>query len=89
MLVLPLSNAKSLEPFVEKCLRDQILLICVVGDNCQEVEDQIDWLIVGDGSDEGRFITTTSHPDETLSDVIEFAEAWYEDRKSEASVVKL
>lgn len=49
------------------------MLVCVVGDDCQRVEDVIDELIVGDGSDETRSLITTSHPDESLKAVREFA----------------
>jgi hypothetical protein len=76
ILILPLSNTKLLDPFVEQCLIDKVSLICVFGDNCQDVEDKIDWILVGDGSDENRFITTTSHPNDTLEDVKKFAQGW-------------
>ena len=38
----------------------------------------IDELAVGDGSDKSRFelLNTTSHPDESLAEVHEFAKNW-------------
>lgn len=38
-----------------------------------EVEDIIDELVVGDGSDPSRFILTSSHPGESVADVLDFA----------------
>lgn len=76
LLRAPLKEAGLLEPFVEKCLRDQVVLIAVVGDGCRHLEDLIDEIVVGDGSDQSRFIVTTSHPDDSVEDAIEFATHW-------------
>ncbi len=65
-------TAEVLLNFVEKCLRDKVSWIAVVGDHCREIEDILDNLIVLDGADESRFIVTTSHPDETYDDVAAF-----------------
>lgn len=76
ILHAPPWNSQSLVEFVEDCIRDAVFLICVIGYDCQRVEDVIDELVVGDGSDASRFIVTTSHPDETLDKVVAFAEDW-------------
>jgi hypothetical protein len=76
VLQLPMSAPDKLAPFVERCVTDAVELICVAGPMADEIEDQIDWLVVGDGSDEDRFIVTTAHPDEPLDHVISFATAW-------------
>lgn len=47
-------------------------LLCVVGVDCEMWEEAMDELAVGDGSN-SRYITTTSHPEETVEDVIAFA----------------
>ena len=73
VLQLPLSNPDALGPFVEICLRDGVALIAIVGENAAAVEDLIDDVIIGDGSDRSRFITTTQHAGETLEDALEFA----------------
>lgn len=75
VLRLPLSKAWAVTEFVEACLRDKVALIAIVGPGCAEMEDVIDDLIVGDGSADDRFIATSSHPDETMKDVLEFASA--------------
>jgi len=89
VLQLPLKEPSQLPEFVEQCLRDQVTLIAIIGDGCAAIEDEIDDLIVGDGSDETRFITTTSHPDESLEDVMEFAEFWTVDGGEGVGLVHL
>ena len=76
VLQLPLSAPGVLATFVERCVVDGVELICVFGPAADEIEDQIDWLIVGDGSDRDSFIVTTAHPNESLEQVIQFATAW-------------
>ncbi len=76
VLQLPLSAPGALAPFVERCVAEAVELICVVGPMADDIEDQIDWLIVGDGSNADRFIVTTAHPNEPLDRVVGFATAW-------------
>src|SRR5689334_22465464 len=76
VLLCPIQDETALEPFVEACLRDKVELIAVVGKGCARIEDLIDEIIVGDGSDDSRFILTTSHADERVEDALEFAEEW-------------
>ena len=76
VLHAPISDPALLEPFVEACLRDKVVLIAVVGEGCKDVEDLIDEIIVGDGSDPDRFIATTSHPDEPLEEVLLSVSIW-------------
>jgi len=73
VLQLPLSNPDLLPPFVEACIRDGVALIAIVGEGCAEIEERIDQLIVGDGSDRSRFVVTSSHPGETIEEVMQFA----------------
>lgn len=76
ILHAPPWDAQSLVDFVEDCIRDGVVLVCVVGNDCQRVEDIIEELIVGDGSDSSRFfVNTTSHP-EGLVEARELAEMW-------------
>jgi hypothetical protein len=86
ILHAPPWDSPALAEFVEACLRDRVLLICIIGDGCRGVEDVIDDLVVGDGTDPNRFLTTTSHPDESLDEVKAFAEAWALNVDSGASV---
>lgn len=61
-------------PFVEQCLRDQVKFIAVVGQDCAHIEDLIDECVVGNSADDRRFILTSSHPEESVQDAVEFAE---------------
>lgn len=50
-------------------------LFSVVGKDCELWEEIMDELAIGDGSN-SRYITTTSHPDEKVEDVVAFATAF-------------
>ena len=76
VLHAPPPDSPLLCDFVEACLRENVCLICVVGEGCELVEDAIDELVVADGSDPGRFIVTTCHNGEALDDGLHFARTW-------------
>ena len=57
----PLADPARLPSFVEACLADRVALIAVVGTDADKVEDLIDEIVVGDGSEPRRLIVTTSH----------------------------
>jgi hypothetical protein len=85
----PVSDDRLLDQFVEKCLRDEVSLIAVVGLDCARLEDAIDWIVVGDGSDPNRFICTSSHPDDPFEDVVNMVECWEPDRNDPYQEVRL
>ena len=76
ILHAPSWHSPKLEAFVEKCIQDRVVLVCAIGGDCARVEDVIDEIVVGDGTDPSRFFITTSHPDESIAEVRKFAEAW-------------
>ena len=76
ILHAPVIEQAKLEPFVDQCLQAGVRLIAIVGSGCEALEEEIDWMIIGDGFDPSRLICTTSHPDETLEEVREFASIW-------------
>ena len=76
ILHAPAWDSPDLEAFVEACIRDSVALICVWGEDASRVEDVIDELVVGGGSDSGRFIQTSAHPNDTLESVRRFAQQW-------------
>ncbi|WP_245294041.1 hypothetical protein [Methylobrevis pamukkalensis] len=51
-------------------------LIAILGPGAEELEETIDWLVIGDGSDPSRFLTTSSHKDETFDDVLNMVQMW-------------
>ena len=89
VLTLPVSDEAALAAFVEQCITRNVSLIAVQGEGCERIEDEIDWLIVGDGTDDTRFITTSSHPGETLEEVLEFATIWWVNADGPTEVVRL
>ena len=72
----PISAEADLRDFVERCLTEGVSLLAIVGPEAGALEDQVDWIVVGDGSNPSRFLCTTSHPDEPLDDVLSMANAW-------------
>jgi hypothetical protein len=53
---------------------DGVRFVAAVGPACREIEDMVDDASVAAGSPEQNFILTSSHPDESVDDAIEFAE---------------
>jgi len=84
-----LSDSSQLEQFVERCLEEQASLLAIVGPGCSELEDIIDGIIVRDGSNDDRFLCTTSHPDERFEDVLVLVQAWDGDAAGEIHEVHL
>lgn len=79
---------EALAQFVEKCLSDGVRLVAVMGDRCQEIEDIIDELVAGDGSDESRFLLTSAHPGESVEDVLKFAASFTADYGDQIEIVE-
>ncbi|MFZ6799534.1 DUF7684 family protein [Undibacterium sp. Di24W] len=73
-IVLNCTNGyeSKIDPIVERLVAGGLSYIGVAGQDCSKIEDIIDEIAVGDGSNP-RFILTTSHPQESLENVIEFA----------------
>ncbi len=69
---------KKHDRLLESLLDEGYELFCAVGRDCELWEDAMDEICVGDGNHE-RFIVTTSHPNETEEDVIEFARSYETD----------
>jgi hypothetical protein len=80
LLHSPVSSDVALAQFVEQCLKDRVRLIAIAGADADKLELQVDMLVIGDGCDESRFLVTSAHPNEPLSDVREFASEWLCDR---------
>lgn len=63
IVVYSKSGAKdALEPLVEQFIVEGVRFVAVAGVDCALIEDIIDEIVVGDGSDDTRFILTSSHP---------------------------
>jgi hypothetical protein len=64
------SDEQLLFDFVERCLGHRVSILAIVGPGCSRLEDIVDEIVVGDGSDDDRYLVTTSHPDHPLEDVM-------------------
>ncbi len=78
-----------LDRLVQRFLVCGVRFVGVVGENCEQVEEIIDALVVGDGTDSSRFILTSSHPGESVEDVVAFARSISSAGDGEAQVVVL
>jgi hypothetical protein len=63
-----------LDAIVAQWIKEQISYVGVVGVDASRVEDAIDDLCVGDGSNPYFMLTASHGPDETLQDAIFLAE---------------
>jgi len=67
------------EPLLRRVLVERPDLFAVVGTGCESWEDAMNWLCVDLRVTEApvpRFCKTTSHSEETLEEVVAFAEQW-------------
>ena len=87
VMKLPMATPQALPSFVEACLRDGVELIAVVGPDWENVHDLIDDLIIGDGSDDSRYVATSWHTDESFDEVLEFAHHWTAKAEGQVQVV--
>jgi len=70
-------------------LDQNIALFCAVGKDCEAWEEAMDNLCVKldvSGEKPGAFCVTTSHPDETVEEVVEFATGWNCDKEQKCDV---
>jgi len=78
-----------LDDFIEQCLQDGVSLVAIFGLGCERIEDIVDEIVVGDGSNVSRFLCTTSHPDEPFEDVLNMALTWELERGDPVQEVRL
>lgn len=69
---LPAGIAELAAQFVAEGVK----LVASVGPACREIEDLIDEAAISAGSPKTNFVLTSSHPGESLADVMEFAEGF-------------
>jgi hypothetical protein len=74
VLSCPHGATSKLDDLVEEFIRDGVIYVGVVGNQCAYVEDLLDEIVVGDG-DRGCSILTASHPGEPVEEAVRFARA--------------
>ena len=89
VLHCPRGYRMELDALVERFLADGVAFIGVVGEDCSRVEDIIDELVVGNGSDDGRYILTSAHPEESIEQALEFARSLSGDYAGDVQLVEL
>ena len=89
ILHVPVSDEALLDGFVEQCLKDRVSLLAIFGPGCARIEDIIDEIVMGGGSDKDRFLCTSSHPDESFTDVLDLVSAWELERGDPLEEVRL
>jgi hypothetical protein len=65
------------------------LLFCAVGKDCELWEEVMDELVVGCDGESRSWMTTTSHPGESVEEVVEFATRWRLDEPSEVEIIEV
>jgi hypothetical protein len=88
-----LVSTRGYDPSHDHILRDliarKIVLFCAVGVECALWEDVMDELVVGPTGDGEHHVTTTSHPGESLAEVVEFARSWAGDEPTLVEVIEV
>lgn len=74
VLHCPYGIPACIEALVAQFVADGVIFVAVVGPACREIEDMVDDASIAAGSPDKNFILTSSHPDESVSEAIEFAE---------------
>jgi hypothetical protein len=67
----------------------KIELFCAVGKDCEKWEEALDWLCIGENGEEIGYVTTTSHPKESLEDVKAFAKEWKTEGSNDIEVINI
>jgi hypothetical protein len=74
VLHCPNGEPPGLDALVETFLKDGVIFVGVVGKDASRIEDIIDEIVVGDGSDDTRTLLTSSHERQTLEQALNFAQ---------------
>jgi hypothetical protein len=70
----PTGLHEGLEPLVQAFMRDGVTFVAIAGKDAGLIEDIIDEACVGDGTQPYSMLTS-SHPGESLAEVVAFAES--------------
>jgi len=72
VLYCPNGYETRLDSLVEDFIRDGVIFVGVVGQDCSRVEDIIDELVAGNG-DRDYDLLTSSHANESIEEAMQFA----------------
>ena len=88
ILHCPKGYRMRLDALVEDFIRDGVIFVGVVGEDCAKVEDIIDELVVGDGSRDYDLLTS-SHPNASIDDAVSFAKSLTGEYAGDVQIVEL
>lgn len=89
VLYTPRGIHGGVEAVAYQFVADGVKFVGCVGPNCEVVEDIVDWVAVEHGSPERNFILTSSHPNATVREAVEFALGLSEEYEGEVQVVEV
>jgi hypothetical protein len=89
VLHCPAGVPKGLPGLVETFLADGVRYVGVVGPEASLTEDLIDEYVVGDGTDESRYILTANHQGKSLEEALEFARSLTGEYAGDVQVVEV
>ena len=75
VLHCPFGASLKLDALVEDFIRDGVRFVAVVGSECERIEELIDWSVIGPDGKRDYDLLTSSHPEESVEEVIEFAKS--------------
>jgi len=64
------------DALLSQLINEKIRLFCAAGKDCAIWEESMDALFVGEGDEKDFEMMTTSHPNETFDEVMQFAETF-------------
>jgi hypothetical protein len=76
------------DALLRSLMESQIELCCFVGVDANKWEDALDWLCIG-SDNPNHLIVTTAHSDESVQEVIEFAEMFSTTRQYQVEVLRV
>lgn len=89
VLYCPNGMPAGMADLAAKFVMDGVKLVAAVGPSSREIEDIVDDAAVAAGSPETSFILMSAHPDESLADVVEYAEGFVGEYGGPVQVVEL
>lgn len=75
------------DALLKKFIESKTQLCCFAGLDAEEWEEALDWLCIGADGQAAHFIVTTAHPNESVDEVIEFAEMFSTDETHKVEVI--
>lgn len=73
---------------LRELLQDRIELFCVPGQDVDKWEDALDWICVGEDGNGQHLIITTCHRNESLEEVVAFAQMFKTGHKHTVQVLE-